>query len=424
MERQFWVSITALMFSIGVLLLGVGLMGTLLSVRLSFEDMSGQAKGLVLSAYYIGLVIGSQKGGWVIRQAGHIRAFAIFAALCTVAILLQGLYVTGVCWFLLRILIGFSTSGIYMVVESWLNERAEPSNRGTVFSAYQIITYAGIGMGQFLMHLGDPQGPELFMIVGVLFALCLVPVALSRASNPPEPLAQARMALGQTWRDSHLAVITCLGAGLLSGAVYTLIPLAALRMNLAVSDVAPLMAGLVLGGVALQWPIGHFSDRFGRRPLILLVAAATTLITAAMMAAAGRVPLWPLVGLSALLGGFVFTLYPLSVALANDSQDEGNFVGVSAALIFLWGIGAAISPILGGSILARTPPGGLFIYMGVISALVAIAALVQRRHFERIRSPFRMMTRSAPTLVELDPRAYEEEDAGPETEPEPPDWYR
>ena len=422
MERQFWVSITALMFSIGVLLLGVGLMGTLLSVRLSFEDMSGQAKGLVLSAYYIGLVIGSQKGGWVIRQAGHIRAFAIFAALSTVAILLQGLYVTGVSWFLLRILIGFSTSGIYMVVESWLNERAEPSNRGTVFSAYQIITYGGIGMGQFLMHLGDPQGAELFMIVGVLFALCLVPVALSRASNPPEPLEQARMALGQTWRDSHLAVITCLGAGLLSGAAYTLIPLAALRMNLAVSDVAPLMAGLVLGGVALQWPIGHFSDRFGRRPLILLVAAATTLITVAMVAAAGRVPLWPLIGLSALLGGFVFTLYPLSVALANDSQDEGNFVGVSAALIFLWGIGAAISPILGGSILARTPPGGLFIYMGVISALVAIAALVQRHHLERIRSPFRMMMRSAPTLVDLDPRAYEEEDSAQETEP--PEWYR
>ncbi|PAU82441.1 MFS transporter [Halovibrio salipaludis] len=422
MERQFWVSITALMFSIGVLLLGVGLMGTLLSVRLSFEDMSGQAKGLVLSAYYIGLVIGSQKGGWVIRQAGHIRAFAIFAALCTVAILLQGLYVSGVSWFLLRILIGFSTSGIYMVVESWLNERAEPSNRGTVFSAYQIITYGGIGLGQFLMHLGDPQGAELFMIVGVLFALCLVPVALSRASNPPEPLEQARMALGQTWRDSHLAVITCLGAGLLSGAVYTLIPLAALRMNLAVSDVAPLMAGLVLGGVALQWPIGHFSDRFGRRPLILLVAAATTLVTVAMMAAAGRVPLWPLVGLSALLGGFVFTLYPLSVALANDSQDEGNFVGVSAALIFLWGIGAATSPIVGGAILARTPPGGLFIYMGVISAVLAIAALMQPRHLERIRSPFRMMTRSAPTLVDLDPRAHEEEDAGPEVDP--PEWYR
>ncbi len=420
MERQFWVSITALLLSIAVLLLGVGLMGTLLSVRLSFEAMSGQTKGLILSAYYIGLVIGSQKGGWVIRQAGHIRAFAIFAALCTVAILLQGLYVTGLSWFLLRILIGFSTSGIYMVVESWLNERAAPSNRGTVFSAYQIITYGGIGLGQFLMHLGEPRGPELFMIVGVLFALCLVPVALSRASNPPEPLEQARMALGQTWRDSHLAVITCLGAGLFSGAAYTLIPLAALRLELAVSDVAPLMAGLVLGGVALQWPIGHFSDRLGRRPLILMVAAVTTLITVVMVTAAGRVPLLPLVGLAALLGGFSFTLYPLSVALANDSQDEGNFVGISAALIFLWGVGAAISPILGGAILARTPPGGLFIYMGSISAVVALAALAQRHHFERIRSPFRMMMRSAPTLVELDPRAHKDD----HEEPEPPEWYR
>lgn len=128
-----------------------------------------------------------------------------------------------------------------------------------------------------------------------------------------------------------------------------------------------------------------------------------------------------LFSIGVLVLGFSFTLYPLSVALANDSQDEGNFVGVSAALIFLWGVGAAISPVLGGAILTRTPPGGLFIYMGVISGLIAMAALMQRRHLERIRSPFRIMTRSAPTLVDLDPRAHEEEEG---QEPEAPEWYR
>lgn len=418
MVREFWVSITALLVSIAVLLLGVGLMGTLLSVRLNFEAMHPQVKGLILSAYYIGLVIGSQQAGRVIRQAGHIRAFAIFAALSTVAILLQGLYVAAVSWFLLRVLVGFSISGIYMVVESWLNERADSASRGVVFSVYQIITYAAIGAGQLLMHLGDPMMPDLFMVVGLLFALCLVPVALSRASNPPEPLPHAPMALGAAWRGSRLAVVTCIGAGLLSGAAFSLVPIAVLRMGLSVEQVAPVMAGLVLGGVALQWPIGHFSDRYGRRALIFIVGIATALVALSPVYVGVTYSHWLLVSKAALLGGLAFTLYPLAVSLANDTLPGGNFVSVSAALIFLWGIGAAVSPILGGYIIAHTPAGGLFVYMAVVSGIVAMVAMATEQRYIRIRNPFRTMGRGSPMLLELDPRAHEFED-----EEDTPEWF-
>ncbi len=417
--RQLLISVTALLLSIAVLLFGVGLMGTMLSVRLTLEAFHPQIKGLVLSAYYIGLVLGAYQAGWVIRRAGHIRAFAIFAALSTAAILLQGLYLSAVSWFLLRVLIGFSLSGIFMVVESWLNERSDASNRGVLFSIYQVIYYAAIGAGQFLLYLGDPMGMELFMIVALLFALCLVPVAISQASTPSQPMERTPLAIRQTWRNSHLAFITCAGSGLLTGALMTLLPAAAVRLELTLDMISPLMASLIFGGVLLQWPIGHWSDRFGRRPVIMIVAFATLAVSLALMLILVDLPFWGLMALAALLGGFSFTLYPLAVSLANDALEDGNFVSVSAALIFIWGVAAAFGPILGGWIQGMTPPGGLFGFLAAISALMFVSAWSMDRVTRLIRNPFRTMSRSSPVMMELDPRTHE----GENEQEDVPDWY-
>ncbi|MCC5859328.1 MAG: MFS transporter [Ectothiorhodospiraceae bacterium] len=412
--RRFLVSILALLASTAILLLGAGLMGSLLSIRLSFEAVDPQIKGLILSAYYIGLVVGSQLAGGVIRRAGHIRAFAIFAALCTAAILLQGLYVVPAGWFVLRLSIGFSIAGIYMVVESWLNERADPASRGRVFSLYQIISYVALGAGQFLLHLGDPASAELFMIVGLLFALCLVPVALSRASTPPEPALHVPMALRQTLTATPLAAWTCLSSGLSSGAVFTLTPVFALRLGLDVGGVATLMASLILGGVALQWPIGQLSDRFGRRPLILLVGAASAVLAAAIAGFGAQVPMAVLLVAMVVFGGFSFTHYPLAASQANDTVGAGSdYVAVAAALLFLWGVGAALGPVAGGWAIAWLGGSGLFYYIATLGLVTALAAWGQGRDPAPVYQPYRTMSRTTAVIIDLDPRAHENGAASP-----------
>lgn len=419
--RRFLISIIALLASLAILLLGVGLMGSLLSIRLNFEAVDPQIKGLILSAYYIGLVVGSQLAGRIIRQAGHIRAFAIFAALCTAGILLQGLYVLPAVWFVLRVAIGFSIAGIYMVVESWLNERADPASRGRVFSLYQIISYAALGASQFLLHLGDPAGTELFMIVGLLFALCLVPVALSRASNPPEPTPHVPMALRQTLTATPLAAWTCFATGLISSAVFTLTPAFALRLGLDVGGVATLMAALILGGVALQWPIGHLSDRFGRRPLILLVGVVSAALAAAIAAFGAHVPMTALLVAMAVFGGFSFTFYPLAVSQANDHIGPGSdFVAIAAALLFVWGIGAALGPIAGGWAIAFLGGPGLFFYIAALGLVTALAAWAQGTDSVPTREPYRTMSRTTAAIIDLDPRAHEDvaDPSAPDATPE------
>jgi MFS family permease len=418
--RRFLASIIALFASIAILLLGVGLMGSLLSIRLNFEAIDPQIKGLILSAYYIGLVAGSQLADRVIRQAGHIRAFAIFAALCTAVILLKGLFVLPAAWFVLRVIIGFSIAGIYMVVESWLNERADRASRGRVFSLYQITAYVALGTGQFLLHLGDPASAELFMIVGLLFALCLVPVALSRASNPPEPAPHVPMALRQTLTGSPVAAWTCLASGLSGGAVFTLTPVFALRLGLEVSDVATLMACLILGGVVLQWPIGQLSDRFGRRPLILLVGAASAVLAAAIAGFGAQVPMTALLIAMAVFGGFSFTFYPLAASQANDIVGAGSdYVAVSAALLFLWGIGAATGPIAAGWAIAWLGGSGLFYYVATLGLITGLVAWLQGADPAPVSQPYRTMSRTTVVITELDPRAHEDDAVSPATDGTP-----
>ncbi|SEP03869.1 MFS transporter [Aquisalimonas asiatica] len=412
--RQFLVSIIALLTSVAIMLIGTGLMGTLLSVRLNFETVDPQIKGIILAAYYVGLVAGSQWAGRVIRQVGHIRAFAIFAAACTAAILLQGLYVLPAAWFLLRVLIGFSIAGIYMVVESWLNERADPANRGRVFSLYQVVSYLGLGAGQLLLPFGDPAGTELFMVVAILFALCLVPVALSRASSPPEPAPHTPMALTATLTGSPLAAWTCIASGLMSGALFTLAPAFGLRIGLDVNGVALLMASLIFGGIALQWPIGLLSDRVGRQPMILLAGSVSALLALGIAMLATTVPLELLLAATAIFGGFTFTFYPLAVAQANDRAGTGgDFVAVAAALLFLWGVAAAGSPVLAGLIIAALGGAGLFIYMAVIAAATGAAAWLLRHERAAAHGPYRTMSRTTPAIHELDPRAHADDDQPP-----------
>ncbi|WP_018174166.1 MFS transporter [Thioalkalivibrio sp. ALJ9] len=410
------IPIVALLASVTILVMGSGLMGTLVSTRLSLEAIDPQLKGLIMSAYYIGLVIGAQQGDWVIRRTGHIRAFAIFAAIATVAILLLGLHVDVWAWFALRVVIGFCLAGAYLVVESWLHARTENRTRGRVFSVYQFLAYLGLAAGQPLLNLYEPVTTELFMVVAALFALCLVPVALTRTGMPQDTPGHKRMKLRQVVTASPLAATVCVAAGLVSGAAFTLTPVFALRMGLDIAGVSLVMTSLILGGVVLQWPIGYFSDRFGRRTLMIVVGGGVALISLALVATIGAVPLWAILTLAGVFGGLAFTLYPLAVSHANDVLQPNDFVAVTAALLFLWGLGAVAGPILGGWAIALLGGPGLLAYMATIGALVALIALLLRRDTAEAREPFRTLTRTTPVIHHLDPRALPQTEGEAEEE--------
>lgn len=404
-------SIAALLISTLILMVGSGLLGTLLSVRMAAEAFPADTTGAVMAAYFAGLMLGALGAGVVIRRAGHVRAFAVFAAVATAAALVHGLHVDAWVWGALRVVTGFSVAGLYMVIESWLNERASTGNRGRLFSFYQIASYLGLGAGQFLLPLWPVEGTELFMITAAILALCLVPVSLTRSIHPTPP-QRHRLALRAVFGSSRLGVLLCAAAGIVNGAAFALAPVFVVA-NAGVQNVSVFMGAMILGGMLLQYPIGQLSDRFDRRMLIVAVNVAllvvSVLLLAVAVAGADRLAL---AAVAALYGGLTFTLYPLAVAHINDrlgGRKDVDFVGVAAALLFLWGVGAAAGPVAVGGLMARVGPQGLFLAVAGVAALMALYALAARG--EQVpataQTAFVGMAGTTAVISELDPRVQD-----------------
>ena len=130
-----------LYFATLLLLLGSGLLTTWVSLRLSLQHVSGAMIGAITAANYIGLVIGGKVGHNLIARVGHIRAYVACAGIITASVIGHGMTDWVPVWIALRFIIGLAMMCQYMVLESWLNDQAEPQQRGVIFGLYMVATY-------------------------------------------------------------------------------------------------------------------------------------------------------------------------------------------------------------------------------------------------------------------------------------------
>ncbi|MBX6321302.1 MAG: MFS transporter [Rhodospirillaceae bacterium] len=364
-------SVASLLLAAFLLILGNGLTNILLPIRMGVEGLATEVAGLVMSAYYAGLLLGCLFGRLVIERVGHIRAFAAFAAVVCAAAVMYPLWFHPVYWAGLRVAGGFGMAALFATIESWLNDRAANEARGRIFSVYMAVAYLASGGGQFLVNGYDVRGLELFSLAAMLLCLSLVPVALTRQTGPD--IAQARpLPFRELYRISPLGIAGCLGGGLLSGAYYSMAPLFGHDIGLSVFGVSVLMGVTVLGGLTLQWPIGRLSDKLDRRTVLLFVLIGVTLVCLAQYGQA-FLPLHApaLHALSALYGGFSATIYPIAVSHAFDYVDKSRMVAASSGMLLAWAIGSTAGPLLASVVMAHTGPWSLYLVLAAVSGLMA-----------------------------------------------------
>ncbi|MEL0110426.1 MAG: MFS transporter [Rickettsiales bacterium] len=405
--QQVLLSVSAVLAGAFLLLCGNGLLGTLLGVRLSMAAIEPIAIGTVMAAYFAGLLLGARYAEVVIRRFGHIRTFSALASIFSAATLVHAFFVEPITWGGLRFIEGFSAAGLFMCMESWLNDRAPNAVRGQVMSCYMIVVYAGLGLGQFLLLASEPAGFALFALTSVLVSLALVPVALTLAPAPELPEASA-FGFRKLMEISPLGVVGAFGSGLVLGAVYSLAPSYTHAAGMDTEGTAWFMASVLLGGLLLQWPIGRLSDRFDRRKVIALVALATAAGSGAMFfVGLANVPL--LMAVAAFFGGAIYLIYPLSVTHANDFLPPGDLVAASGGLLTAYGIGAVVGPLLASGMMSWIGPQGLFAFCGITGVAVAAFALfrIQRGRVspEAYETHFELVPRTSIVAAELDPRS-------------------
>lgn len=338
-----------LLIGMALLMLGAGLQGTLVGLRASLEGFPTLLAGVVLAAYYFGYMGGSLMTPALVSSVGHIRVFAALTSLASVLILLQGVFVAPLPWTLLRVASGFCFAGIYVVAESWLNDRVDNEHRGLLLSLYMLVCYAGLGLGQLLLNLADPRSTVLFILVSVLISVAMVPMALT-ASAAPEFSVPVRVRLRELFRRSPLGVVGVALSGAVSGCLFSLGALYTGGKGFSTLEVSLFMAAAILAACVTQLPVGRISDRMDRRQVIA---------AACLLAALGAIGAWWLADISrtgfflmvAVYGGMSLTLYSLSLAHVNDQVPAQERVGASSTLILLNGAGAFVAPIVVAAIM-------------------------------------------------------------------------
>jgi MFS family permease len=188
-HRKSILSVIALLTTMGLLVLGYGLQGTLIGLRARYDHIPLEHIGLMMSAFFIGFGSGSLLAPRFVFSVGHVRTFAALASISSAAALGYLLLGGSLNWFILRVIQGGCYGGMVVVVESWLNGSTPDTHRGRILSVYQILISCCWAGSQFLIGLAPVTGFTLFCLVSMLLSLSLVPITLSKVESPflPEP---------------------------------------------------------------------------------------------------------------------------------------------------------------------------------------------------------------------------------------------
>jgi MFS family permease len=410
--------IYALFIGSALLMFGGGLQGLLLSVRGAEEGFSLVALGLIGTGWSVGFVTGSIVVPMLVKRVGHIRAFSIMAAIGTITILLNLLWIQDIGWITLRAFSGFCFAGAAMIVESWLNEVADNRSRGTIFSIYTTINMAASTIGQLSMSITGVQGYIPFVIGAISFICALLPSAMT-STPQPRPLASAKIDVGLLYRTSPLAVIASFACGMANGTFGTLAPVYGVKQGLTPAEIGLLFAVTAVVGAMAQIPFGRLSDKMDRRMVIVFlsgVAAVIGLFTVLLNPAG-----YFMYVLFGFYGFAAYPLYAIAVAHANDFAKDGEFARVAGAMLLILGCGLAVGPLIASWLMQVTArPVDLFIVTATFHGALAVTAFLRMKvrpvRDDKGRVRFRVMNAEkgvSPGTVDLDPRADEVQETMP-----------
>lgn len=366
-------SVVPVLIGIACIEAALGVLNPLIGIQLTQANVSSGLVGLVASAYFFGFLIGTLSCHLIIDRVGHIRAFGVFAVCTANATLLLIVLHHPYLWILLRAAAGYTMAGAFVVIESWLNDKASEENRGRIFAVYSVVAWGASGVSPLALNLHDPAGTLLFCLSTVAIGSSMIPLALTKVGNP-EIGQRTHLSIWRLIGISPLGVVCCFAAGIFNGALYSLLPVYVTARGGDAQQLAFLISIGTIAAILAQYPIGHIADHYGRRPIII----GTMILSSALSLAFTLLPNMPfmhLLVLFFLLTAFSSPVYALGISQATDYVERRDFVAASSGLLFIWGLGASIGPFSVGWLMVPLGPEGLFDFLAVGFALVALFGL-------------------------------------------------
>ncbi|NHQ74356.1 MFS transporter [Roseovarius gahaiensis] len=368
---QVLAAVWALLLGMTLIMIGNGMQATLMGVRGAIEGFGTLQLSVITSAYFLGFLIGSRVTPEMIRRVGHVRVFAALGSFISAGLVAFPVFTDPYSWTVIRVILGFCLSGVYVTAESWLNNAATNQTRGTMLSAYMIAQTSGIIIAQGLMNLGEAAGFLLFVIPSILVSLSFAPILLSITPTPAFETNKP-MSIRQLYHSSPLASVGILLMGGVFAAQFGMASVYGAAAGLNAAQISGFVAAIFMGAVALQLPIGWLSDRMDRRFLILGVSAMGALSTGVGIFLG--VDFKTLLVLGFVMGGAASPLYSLLIAYTNDFLEVEDMAAASGALVFVYGMGAIVGPMATGQLMDMIGPHGFWVFLSALFTMTSLYA--------------------------------------------------
>ena len=408
----------ALFTGYGVLMIAHGLQGNLLGVRSVIEEFNFIATGIMMSGYFVGYFLGANMVPDLVRKVGHIRVFAAFASMASLAILIHAVFVDPIVWICGRFVTGFSIIGIFIVVESWLNDRANNRTRGQVLSAYMFIGLMGLAIGALLLNFSSPKKYEPFILISILLSVALIPILLTKR-KPPKFKKITGIKIKDLYKISPLGTVSMLCTGFIHSTIFTLGAVYAATMNFTIFEISLFLFLITVSGAIFQWPIGYFSDRTDRRIIIIactfvgaffcflaVIASGESLQNMYLATSVGMDKIMFFVFIT-LYAGMSIPLFTLNLAYVNDRIPKEKFVAAGAGMQIIFGLGAMTGPILCSLLMNKFGANGFFVHLlffHLIIGAFGLYRITKRTYEDNPESTFTPLPRNiTPLGIELDP---------------------
>ena len=394
--------ISSLFFAVAFLAIGYGMILTYVGVYLKDLGLNDAVIGLINASFFLGAIGSSIFSQKIISSVGHIRSFATFASLMVISFLIQALFFNEYLWALLRFISGFAFYALLIIIESWLNEKSSQTHRGKILAIYTIIFYLAMALGQLFLNIKGDTNYIIFILGSVLILFSVLFISMTKIKEPIlKPFE--KYSFPKLISVVPLALVSSFIGGFFVGGFFTMIPIYIIQKYSSIEMVSLFMACSIIGGLISQWPIGLLSDKYGRRKLIAFNGFYIAFICILFVFIAYDEMMIYILGV--LLGLSIFSIYPLALARANDVVDENkDIVEISRALLFTYGLGSFIAPILLGFGLYYYSEF-IFVVFAVLGVFLGFYSLSKKRIADDHMSVFvNIPMASGGTVVEMDPR--------------------
>ncbi len=370
--------IIAAITSISVVGTGIGLSFPLLSLLMEQRGIAASIIGANTAIAGIAAMVAVPFVTPIARWLGVVNS--ILAGIIISILCLSGFYLTEnlPLWFLIRFTFSAAITIIFVLSEFWINSASDERSRGFILGIYATFLSLGFAIGPGILSLTGTGGILPFLIGCSIIAVSIIPTILGRNNEPRMETTGKTPSVIPYLFMVPLATM----AGFVFGAVeqieLALLPVFAIRSGYEENAAALLLTIVGLGNVALQIPLGIWSDHVKDRRSVLLACALIGVVGAILIPLTAQTG-WVLGIILFIYGGIISGMYTVGLAHLGSRLKGTDLAQANAAFVLCYGFGMTIGPQLSGIAMDLMGPSGFGASLFVFFAMFMVLYMVRIR---------------------------------------------